>query len=120
MRGYLNRLVRGVGAPVLFGAVTVSLGTVAYVLFCPGISSAVRGQAEPLPSFLLTAAVVGALLGAAVGLCIAADRAARDFPQAPAAGAARRPRRMAGPACRLRRPPVRYGRERRRVPARVS
>ena len=43
MRGYLNRLVRGVGAPVLFGAVAVSLGTVAYILFCPGISPAVRG-----------------------------------------------------------------------------
>jgi hypothetical protein len=109
---YASRLARTVGAPVLFGAVTVSLGTLGYVLFCPGITWTLAGQADRPASFLIAAALVGGLAGAALGLCIAADRAARDISETPATGTgvARRPRRSAA-GRRLRRPPVRYGRE---------
>jgi hypothetical protein len=112
MRANLSGAARTVGAPVLFGAVTVTLGTLGYLLFFPGVPWALSGESGRFPPFLITAAVTGGLFGAALGLCIAADRAARD-----SAGPVARPkagrRRWAASERRLRRPPVRYGRERR-------
>lgn len=114
MRAQRDWVVRTAVAPALPGTVPVSTGTLGYILFCPGVYWVVGGRAGQLSPFLVTAALVGALFGAALGLCIAADRATSD-------GAVRCP----SPPCslatwqrRLRRPRTRYGRERRRLPGR--
>ncbi len=104
MRAHLGWLVRTVVAPVLLGAVVVSVGTLGYLLFWPRVYWAAGGRAGQFPPFLATAALVGALAGAAAGLCIAAERVAN--------GGAARDRR-------LRRPPRRLGRETRRPPGRL-
>jgi hypothetical protein len=121
MHAHATWLARTVVAPVLFGAVTVSLGTLGYILFCPGIAWTLSGQGDRAPSFLFAAALVGGLAGAALGLCLAADRAVRGFSEPPATGTGlpRRPRRSAAER-RLRRPPVRYVRERRRLCGRAG
>jgi hypothetical protein len=118
VQAHVTWLARTVVAPIVFGAVTVSLGTLGYILFCPGIAWTLSGRADHSASFLIVAALVGGLAGAALGLCVAADRAARESsgPVAAGAGVGGAPRRRA--ARRLRRPPVRYGRERRRLCAR--
>lgn len=110
MRAHLDWVVRTVVAPVVLGCLTVAIGTLGYVLVCPGVYWLVGGRTGDLPSFLFTAGLVGALLGAGLGLCIAADRAGGD-------DAARPPSRppLAAPGRRWRRPRTRYGRERRAV-----
>jgi hypothetical protein len=110
MRAQLAWVVRVVIVPVLVGAGVVWTGTLGYVLFWPGLYRTVGGHLYPV---LLTAALVGAISGLALGLCRAADPVVNQRP-----ARRRRLARRGSLAAQHRdlRRPARYGRDRRRLP----
>jgi hypothetical protein len=114
MHPHRSWVARTIVAPILIGTLAVSMGTVGYVLFCPGMYWTAGGRAGQISPSLLTGALVGALFGAAVGLCLAVDRAARDCSARPST----RPCSLAARHRHLRRPPAGDGTARRRFGSR--
>jgi hypothetical protein len=95
---------------MVVGAVLVSAGTLAYLLFCPAVYWVAGGAEGHLSPVLIPAALIGAGFGAALGLCVAADRVCRDN----AAEHLCRPQSLAAWERHLQRPRRRSIRERRK------
>jgi hypothetical protein len=94
MRVHLDGMIGRVAAPIVLGTALISIGSVVYAFLCPGVFRLTGGPAGPSAAFLIQVGAAGAVCGAILGLCLAADRAASPT----------------GPEARLRAPPPAPGR----------